>query len=458
MPESAAGSVAFLNGEEIVNDGRTLTYLQSGYGPPTLQVTGACVCPQIRELIDCSTPPYATPTTDPAPWYDSSVPESADFAGFLTAEFQGLGSTYTRTNVDKITGGAVLGRLRPQARTLTWRGFLFGRSECAVRYGLAWMTANLKGSGCVCGGEELDLMICCPDLTATPPVSGCSNLPAIAKPASCPPFTEPDAFRTLKSVGLVDGPKILSQRRTGCSGGCGDSGCDEESLIMEIEFSLVAGNPFLFGCPVCLCVDQTFDFAPDCMDYWVKVLDSNSAPECAASACEEVTPCDQTDDHCQLATLPTIPAFEDNCFCEPVVPIQVCCPISADDFGQFFEAAPVIEIYSGSAPMRATTVRFFENLNALDCCDVSANSCLNCDNVQVTYIPRDSTLTIDGSTRTVTLLCPGSMDPIQAEHLTVTPFSWPLLSCSDFCICVETDGVTAASNASVTVSLVPREM
>lgn len=607
MGDSSAGGAAFLSGEEIVNDERTLAYLNAGYGPPSLQVKGCCSCPRIRELIECNSDAYRSPTLDPAPWYDSSVPESADFAGFLTSEFVGLGSTFTRNPIEKVTGGAFLGRLQAKPRTLTWKGFLFGRSDCAVRFGLSWLTSQLRGQGCVCGGEDLDLLVCCPELIDSPPISGCGSLPAINRPSPCPPFSQPDAFRTLKNVGLVAGPVIQSQRRVGCGLGCGSSSCSgEDTLIMEVEFSLLAGNPYLYGCPVCLCVDQTFPVDPDCATdaLWLKVFDDTlvtlrpdatnstigttitgassvnealASPDSDASyvtinqgqvvldfdtsviplgySIKSVTPrirysgssvdvqlqnatssiktdnlaasstpivnysgtaeltnfssltwiqsdidsirlsisdststtivyeayidvkynlvsnddcvdpdcvtdsdCSDDEIGCPKAVLPVIPAFVDGCFCDPLVPIQTCCEIPSDAFGQFFDGAPVIEIFSGSSVMRSTTIRFFDNPQGLPCCDAAENPCRDCDSLQIRYIPASSTLTIDGTTRTVTLLCPGSTEAILADHLTVTPFTWPILQCVDFCICTETDGATVADDATVSILVTPREM
>lgn len=459
MPDSAVGEAAFLSGQEIVNNARTLSYLANGFGPLNLQVSGGCSCPQIRELIECDSNPYVSPAIDPAPWYDASVPESEDFGGFYAVDFEGLGSTYTREITEKITGGAVLGRIRPRPRTLTWRGFLFGRSDCAVRYGLTWLTAHLKGTTCSCNGEELDLMVCCPDLLTTPPVSGCTSLPAINRPSTCPPYTQPDAFRTLKNVGLLEGPTILSTRRIGCKASCGNDTCAGDTIIMEIEFSLMAGNPYLYGCPVCLCSEQPFPVSEDdCLTqtHWVKVPPGTLA-DCDFE-CPEPFDCTLTDPNCDPADLPNIPEFQDGCFCDPIDPVQFCCSVPADSFGQFFEGAPVIEIFSGSAPMRATTVRFFTNPQGLDCCDVAENPCLNCDAVQIRFIPANSTLTIDGTTRTVTIQCPGMVEPQLADHLTATPFSWPTLTCFDYCICVETEGAIVAPDATVSILVVPREM
>lgn len=457
MAESSAGTAAFLSGEEIVNDGRTMAYLAAGYGPTGLQISGGCACPRIRELIGCDNSPYSSPLSDPAPWYDAAVPESADFAGFLTTEFKGLGSVYTRENVDKLTGGAVLGRLRPKSRTLIWTGYLFGRSECAVQYGLRWLTANIKGTDCSCGGEELDVMICCPDLTEDPPISTCVSLPSIAQPTACSPFTEPNAFRTLKKVGLIDGPNIQSQRRIGCGSNCGNSSCkQDDSIILGVEFTLVAGNPYLYGCPVTVMSKQRFPDTIPCS--WVKVLDGGSTAACITPVCPPTVTCITTDDACQQAVLPVIPPFKDKCFCDPIVPLQLCCPVPADTFGQFFEGAPVIQIYSGAKSMRATTIRFFANPQGLDCADIASNPCLNCDELQIRYIPAGSTLTIDGTTRTITVLCPNSTESLIADNLTVTPFAWPILQCIDYCICIETEGVQVAPNATVTIAIVPREV
>lgn len=529
MPDASAGTVAFLNGGEVVNDARTIAYLENGFGPGSITINGGCVCPNIRELIDCGSAPYKSPALDPAPWYNASIPESADFAGFLSHDFTGLGSTFTRTKTDKITGGSILGPLRPQARTLVWKGYLFGKSECAVQYGLRWLTANLIGTGCDCGGEDLDILICCPDLVATPPVSGCDNT-LIHKPLNCPPFDQPDAFRTIKNVGLIDGPKILSQRKVGCcSTGC--ASCGGASLIIEVEFSLLCGNPYLYGCEVCLGANQTFPTADVTNCQWLKVMDATQTitamsnvgitvtatiadttdmivgeaiaisgatgltnvngswtiqsilsgttftfmvittptgsysassatvtfqpSDCGTPVCPPPTDC-TVDPFCSTGTLPPAPTFTDKCFCDPIVPTEICFTIPADAVA-LFESVPVIEIFSGSAPMRATTIRFFQNPKDLPCCTIGEEPCFNCASMQIRYIPANSTMVIDGTTKQVTIQCPGATVPEIGDHL-VGIFTWPILECIDYCVCVETEGMALASDATVSLLIVPREM
>ncbi len=168
MPDSVAGAAAWLGGVEIVNDSRTSAYMRNGIKPGTLTVNGDCGCGNVLELAGCDDE-YTTPANDNAPWYDPAIPESAEFAGFLSTEFEGLNSTYTRNISESITDGATLGRSRFGSRTLTWKGFLFGSSCCGVAYGLRWLGKTLQGSkncGNNCFGEDLELLVCCPTMEA----------------------------------------------------------------------------------------------------------------------------------------------------------------------------------------------------------------------------------------------------------------------------------------------------
>lgn len=168
MADNIAGAAAWLGGTEIVNDSRTTAYMRNGIKPSTLVVNGDCGCPDVLVLAGCDNS-YNTPAEDDAPWYDSAIPESAEFAGFLTTEFEGMGSTYSRSVIESITDGASLGRARFSSRTMTWKGFLFGSSCCGVAYGFRWLTSILRGSnrcGNSCSGEDLELLVCCPSIEA----------------------------------------------------------------------------------------------------------------------------------------------------------------------------------------------------------------------------------------------------------------------------------------------------
>lgn len=168
MSDSVAGAAAWLGGTEIVNDSRTTAYMKNGIKPDTLTVNGDCGCGNILALAGCDSE-YTTPAEDNAPWYDPAIPESAEFAGFLSTEFEGMSSTYSRSVTESIADGATVGRSRFGSRTLSWKGFLFGSSCCGVAYGLRWLGKTLQGSkncGNNCFGDDLELLVCCPSMEA----------------------------------------------------------------------------------------------------------------------------------------------------------------------------------------------------------------------------------------------------------------------------------------------------
>lgn len=482
MPDSKAGTWAALNGSEFTNAQRTIDYIHNFNLP--IAIDEDCWCPSIEELLeDCDIPVtgYTFPSVDPAPWYDSAIPESGDFLGFLTTEFEGLGSTYTRSTFETLQGGAVLGRLRAQARTLTWRGYLFGRTCCAAEYGLRWLTAQLSDAGGCggCDGAELDILICCPEATGSVPNNTTCNVQDVTSCSSnqsvgmAPPLGQlrenQDAFRTFFRTGLIDGPRQLSTRTLGCGGDCEDGpGC-----LIEVEFSIIAGNPFMHKDKEQVC-QTTFPSCDDECDpndpTWIKIA-TTAYPATAADGeeCLDSLDCSVLDNsvnciadpNCPTADLPTIPEFEDPCGCEGFFTTRICCEISNDIYGQFFEGVASIDVFSGSTePLRNVVVSFYENPQERDCTDTALfqSDCFRCAKVNIRYIPPQTTLTVDGLTKRITAKCIGR-DPVPAESLTVSPFAWPVLKCISYIVTIEADcSFPISADASATVCVTPREM
>jgi len=572
--DSVAGAWAAIEGVEFCNVARTVAYLRGGYGPPKLTVNGECDCPedQLRTLVGCDDAPYSTPADDGAPWYDAAIPESADFAGFYPTSFDGLDSTYTRDVVEIVSGGGggVLGRLRAKPRAMVWRGFLFGRTCCSVAYGLRWLTSVLRQSRCgaECGGEKLDLLVCCPPPAAPvggdnaiflvtpssttytggtwtlsygghtttplawnatsddivnalwalpsigsgnaavswsgtgPPLGasggfavifendlgnqpitglmadgsgltgpsgpyiisssldtpGTSGTPTPTCASDCRSLSPPglpaddDAFRTLYNVGLSDGPHVRSQRAA--QGGCG---C---STIMEVEFTLTAGNPHFYRSPVLLADGLTFEtgLCPD----WADINTPEGALACEVQAIETAR-CDvqsvpvATDPNCPTPILPPVFGVDESCFFDPFAPTVVCANVPASTWGADFQGAPVFSIYSGAAPLRSTSIRLIENPLGSDCDALSADPCNFCEFITIRYFPAFSTLTIDGVNRRVTITTPGG-DVQSGEQFMVGNYTWPLLECVDYCVCATIDGFTAAADATFSLSIYPLEM
>lgn len=499
--DNIAGQIAFLEGDEIVNANRTTAYLKAGYGPENINVLHGCDCPEelVITLIgeDCapatgSAPVtgcehpendgvgYNSPSSDPAPWYDPDCPESAHFAGFYPVEFDGIGSTYTREVFPVIGGGGILGRLRAAPRTLTWRGFLFGSTCCGVAYGLRWLTAKLSQTRCgaECSGEQLDMMICCPQKEIEDAIAReaakAAQIAAEAGDVSSfyggfaygtaeygdssgsgltTPLTDSQviasfsdtAFRSFFNVGLIEGPLVLSERQSSCGCGC--------STIMEIEFSLVAGNPHMYRNPIVLADCETWEdeIALIMSCPWVE---SDDPADCAEEECPDPTPC--TDDpNCPSPTLPVIVTTIDECVCEPISPVEKCVGIPASKCTT--QSVPIFQVFSGSQPLYSTRIRVLENPIGLTCETIAMDPCLSCATIGIRFIPANSTLTIDGVNRRITIECPGG-ETRPGEPFLTTGFTWPVFECFDYCVCFEVDALTVASDACFSVSVVPREM
>lgn len=468
MPDAKAGSWAAIGGQEIVNSQRTIAYIKN-FGFP-LTVDEDCWCPNIQELLDCEgTAPvtgYHFPSQDQAPWYDPAIPESGDFLGFLMTEFEGLGSTYTRPAFESLSGGALLGRLRPQARILHWTGFLIGRTCCAAEYGIRWLTARLADAGGCdgCEGSDLDILLCCPEVTGgTEPTNvrcGPLNTPSLGI------MEKKDAFRTFYNVGLIGGPERTGNER---QIGCGH--CDQEpGCLIEAEFSIICGNPFMHKDPVQVC-SENFPACGVCpgdadTGFWQKInTTAYPASTTDAEGCSNLLECLTepedciNDPNCPLPALPTIPGFEDPCGCTPYNTTEICCEVSNDIYGQFFEGVPQIKIFSGNEDLHNVSVKFYENPQERTCDDTDMfDICNLCDEVTIRFIPKFSTLTLDGLTKQINIECPGNnINP--AESLVSSVFKWPTFKCIDYIVKISADcNFPVASNATGTICVIPREM
>lgn len=423
-----------LAGIEIVNNSRVMAYLEKGLGPSSLNIygeCGSCGCPNLRELIGCDGE-YISPEVDNAPWYSSDFPESADFLGFFADEFTGLDSPFERSVTETVNNGGVLSRSRLKARELTWRGFLFGATCCSVQYGLRWLSKALSrfNASCQdCFGDDLEFLFCCPSVTGT---------------------IEP--FRTLKGVGLIEGPLIQSERatcRSSCTSGCGGS------CIIEIEFTLVATQPYFYSpeIPVYDCVNlYTGSVSPH----------TDATADCGPFDCSDDF-FDSLDGVCPLPALPPVAQYTNSCAPIFTTPLANYYSVTNSLWNDLDEVVPVISITSGSIGLSGLILGFYSSQRGDPCGDLSLfppNCDVVCDDLVIMTLPANSTFYIDGRTRKMAIICPdGSAFP--GERLTSGPWSWPSFDCYGFCMEVRFEGETgtdtqAAQLSCVSLSLVPR--
>lgn len=398
---------------EIVNSARA-----SAYAERYCLLTDCAPCPGLAEAIDDL--PYVDPVSDPAPWYDSAVPESASFLGVMGLTVSGFSqSTITRTPVQLVGNGAALGVARRAHREITYTVLLLVLEECALAYALEWLSAALQGAPCEgsCEGDEVGVFACCPE------GAGGREL------------------RHLYGVGLLSGPQLTAARYL------------DEGIIAEVTFTLAAAVPFIYREPL------------ETLTNWVNLASGTPVsvdPDAVYGECEEADPC-LSDPLCPPPFLPV----------RAPVPVDACYPtgvanfyrnvisLSPVDQPEWLEAVPVLELETGATALRRLVVRFWANPLGSDCTEV-ADPCAACTDIQIPYLPAGAKLVVDGRTQTAEVDCPSGVSGTSTSSPTLYgplggAFEWPIFSCATgLCIEILSTTATTAADARARVLLVPR--
>lgn len=220
---------------------------------------------------------------------------------------------------------------------------------------------------------------------------------------------------------------------------------------MEIEFTLVAGNPHLYREPIVLADCESFPPGDEAVCPWVE---SDDPADCTEEECPEPAPCTE-DPNCPTPTLPVIVTTSEECVCTPIQPVETCISVPAPTCGG--QSVPIFKVFSGNNPIYSTSIRILQNSLELPCEQIAEDPCLSCATIGIRFIPANSTLIIDGVTRRITIECSGG-EVQPGEPFLVGSFTWPVLECTDYCICFRVDGLTASEDACFSVAVVPREM
>ncbi|MEW2066631.1 hypothetical protein [Streptomyces sp. NPDC007346] len=398
---------------EIINSARA-----SAYAEEYCLLTGCEPCPELAEAI--SDPPYQDPVTDPAPWYDPAVPESAFFLGVMGLSAEGFSrSTLQRVPQQLVGDGAALGVARRAHREIIYTVLLLVREECALTYAVEWLAAALQGAPCdgACDGEEIGVYACCPTGDGT------------------------RELRHLYGVGLLEGPSLVSARY------------EPEGIIAQVTFTLAAVVPWIYREPL-----QT-------LTEWIPLGDGELLvvdPDEIYGECQEPTPCLE-DPECPPPPLPVrAPVPVDDCY--PTGPEgfrRSVVSLSPVDQPEWLEAVPALELETGGNELRRVVVRFWANPLGGDCEEI-ADPCGACTDIQIPYLPPGATLRVDGRTQRAEVECPqGPLGSAVSAPTLYGPlggaFEWPIFACSTgLCIEILSTASTTAPDARARVLLVPR--
>lgn len=436
-----------IGGTEIYNSARLRAYLETVGSPLSSAPEDVCGCPAFT-AAHAGDAPYTTPGQDGAPWYDPAVPESAEFAGLLVLDVQGMDEHPVRRAVTTaVVGGAALGPRREQPRTITVTALLLGATCCAVEYGLHWLGQALEGcgDGGGCDGRDVTVYNCCPaeDL-------------------------QPEAFdarhrRTLRRVALVEGPRVIARAGDGCSAGECSVGAD----ILEVEWVMTAATPWLWTDPVpVLDVAVPTDDGGSCITWCLHggpgPLPGACEGTCHLADCPDLT-VGCADPYCQPPP-PPVPVQPDTCFCRAVAVNEACYELDLTGQTSWSAHALMVTIGAGSSDLRRLTIAVYERTgehDGLSCEEIAELE--RCDPhqvIEVGFVPAGGVLTLDGQIGRALVECGGvresSTDVYGRDG---SPVSWRLLDCrrSRYCLCITADALfLPALDATVEVAVTGR--
>jgi hypothetical protein len=356
---------------EIINNERTAAY--AGAIGENGQCEGGTVpitcdrCPDLPMALGHD--PYISPAMDDAPWYDPVRLASADFLGIMGGSIEGLtDATFTRTPVPLIGGGSAIGPLHREHREMAFTVTAIARSECGLSYGMEWLARALSADPCEqgCGGVEATMFACCPE-----------NLAGV---------TADDELRHFFNVGILDGPTVTERVWV-----------NETTVWATVTFTLVAGNPYIFGEPL------------DTGDDWTSIAggdDVQADPDDVFQKCLPPRPCAQ-DDACPRPPLPPAPpAPLSPCYVQGTAAFKVArIQVQAEEYPLWAELVPLVEVMPGSQDLRRLLVRFWFNPADAECGTEELDPCDSCGDVNVSFVPAGSTLTVDGRTQRSEIAC-----------------------------------------------------
>lgn len=238
-----------VDGVELVNHARTLTYLRNGLAGANWEVAASNVgtvsgyvelpyddeyVPEYFELVthDCADgfiplclecvcagmvaidETFVDPASDEAPWYVAAKPASADFLGVLLDDIDDRPPT-TRSMVKWASGGAGVSAWSPSERTAGFTATLVAATPAGMEWGRRWVSDVLIGGLCGQEASEVTFLPGCPDDGDDPAL----------------------AYRRYARVVLIDPPRFTAVEDV------------PECEVMEARWQIAAGVPWLLSVP-----------------------------------------------------------------------------------------------------------------------------------------------------------------------------------------------------------------
>jgi hypothetical protein len=215
-----------LDGEEIANTSRLIAHANPAPVNDLVLSAAACASNCRVDFIhyDDSWPGLQAHLGDAsyvianAPWYNVTIPQSAEFLGIWIMHVDGDGPVPVDRAVNAaICPGGIATPHRDNYRTVTIEAVLLGCTNPGVEYGLEWLSCQL-GSAKTLTGTTLDYLSAHPEDSAAVPAA---------------------LRRTMNRVVLTREPRVTQRYNAG--------GPNRQGRMLTIDWELSVLDPFTYG-------------------------------------------------------------------------------------------------------------------------------------------------------------------------------------------------------------------
>lgn len=373
---------------ELANTARTVAYLRRGVRNSTLDIM------HDDSWADTATwlghDPYRSPWEDDCPWYDPTVPASAEFAGVWVMNIRGAESTpIDREVIPSAVSGGALGPVRTPPRTLEVEALVLAGTPAGLTYGVTWLGAALRGDGCSDGTETRQLLF----LESAPPTD------AELTPENIASLGNAEA-RMLADVAMTGGLEVEETFGRWHVDGHGATGA-------RVRFELTAAVPWVWGLPRPLVSDIRPYLGEPRTTTFENVSPDGVCPSgCAPTSRVLVDPAGPS-----LATLPRPLSPAVAAGCSPLQSRRTVWHLEAGRTATWMDTVPTVTIRAGARDERNIRIQWAEG--RID--GEATDACSTVGEAMIGYVPAGSTMKLDATTGAATVVT------VDGESLDATP-------------------------------------
>jgi hypothetical protein len=335
--------------------------------------------------------PYDGVLSDPAPWHDDHISYSDHFWGLMPLTVEGSEDSTRTMDVTELSGdGAIVSKPRYGSREIRVTALACAKDEAGLRYGLSWLRDVLAAD---CEADD------------------CEGVEAIMF-ASVPTDGNPETGRRyFYGVEVLEAPKVTKAWPF------------TKMEAVTVEFTLIATVPWSFTDTVRV-VDGMLLGEAGFYDAYTQPADENCSEQNKAYR-EFINDPYFTG----ISQPPRPPVVKPPNLIDVPVWQRHIWTIPSQYSDRWGRVVPTLYVDTGTNDLQMMRVRFYKVGSGND-----GGGCGYEGEFVISYIPKNSVLTIDGIHREAHVKLP-SGNIVPGGHLLFgsdgRPFTWPTLGCHD---------------------------